>query len=230
MNPVSLRRTLAITATGLLLCSPTAQAGRPMTTDDADTLGQGGVELQAGWQRDDGNVAMGAAVGYGLIDTLDIELEFERGDDDASGSVRALALALKWVPIRSNAGSAVGLGMAYGHARIDASDGKTHENSGALTALFSHPIAEEALLHVNLGREWSDDDEGTTAGNLWGVGIELPLVGPLTLTVETFGVSEARPDRAAGIRFELADGVELSAAVGRGNDRSFASAGIVYEF
>ena len=40
----------------------------------------------------------------------------------------------------------------------------------------------------------------------------------------------ARPDKAIGLRYEVFDGFKLSAAVGRGNDRSFGNLGVAWEF
>ena len=66
--------------------------------------------------------------------------------------------------------------------------------------------------------------------NFWGVGAEFPLTEQLDFTVETFGEEHSGPDRQAGLRYEIADGLKLSAAAGRGNGRNIANVGVAWEF
>ena len=82
-------------------------------------------------------------------------------------------------------------------------------------------------MHVNLGREWARDDEDV---NFWGVGLEVPLGGQLDFVVETFGAEHSGPDRQVGLRYTIAEGVKVSGAVGRGNDRNIANVGVAWEF
>ena len=80
---------------------------------------------------------------------------------------------------------------------------------------------------MNLGREWARDDENV---NFWGVGLEVPLGGQLDFVVETFGAEHSGPDRQVGLRYTIAEGVKVSGAVGRGNDRNLANVGVAWEF
>ena len=82
-------------------------------------------------------------------------------------------------------------------------------------------------MHVNLGREWVRDDEDV---NFWGVGLDLPLSEQLDFVVETFGAEHSGPDRQVGLRYTIAEGVKVSGAVGRGNDRNIANVGVAWEF
>ena len=66
--------------------------------------------------------------------------------------------------------------------------------------------------------------------NFWGVGLDVPLGGQLDFVVETFGAEHAGPDRQVGLRYTIADGVKISGAVGRGNDRNIANVGVAWEF
>ena len=85
-------------------------------------------------------------------------------------------------------------------------------------------------MHLNVGREFERADGATAAANTWGVGLDWPLAAQLALTLETYGDEHARPDRAIGLRYEVVEGLKLSGAIGRGNDRSFANLGVAWEF
>lgn len=52
----------------------------------------------------------------------------------------------------------------------------------------------------------------------------------LQLTLETFGAEHSGPDKQAGLRWTVAEGVKLSVAAGRGNNRNIANAGLAWEF
>ena len=71
------------------------------------------------------------------------------------------------------------------------------------------------------------DDEDV---NFWGVGLDLPLTEQLDFVVETFGAEHSGPDRQVGLRYTIAEGVKVSGAVGRGNDRNIANVGVAWEF
>lgn len=66
--------------------------------------------------------------------------------------------------------------------------------------------------------------------NFWGVGLDVPLGGQLDFVVETFGAEHSGPDRQVGLRYTIAEGVKVSGAVGRGNDRNLANVGVAWEF
>ena len=50
------------------------------------------------------------------------------------------------------------------------------------------------------------------------------------MTAEVFGQEHAGPDKALGLRYEVAPGLKLSAAMGRGNERNFGRLGMAWEF
>lgn len=62
------------------------------------------------------------------------------------------------------------------------------------------------------------------------MGAEFPLNEQLVFVIETFGEEHSGPDRQAGLRYEIADGVKVSAAAGRGNGRTIANLGVAWEF
>jgi hypothetical protein len=214
---------------------PPAWAERPMAVDDAGTLDPGGAKLEAGWSRDHKERGLDAAAGYGPVQNVELEISLARAQDrdpDPSARLRAVGAALKWVPIQPETGLSAGLKLSYDQTRVDPRDGSARETerARALTGLLSWTFESGQRAHLNLGHEWirvAGDDE---SGNTWGVGFEQPLTGALTLTAEVFGVEDGAPDRQVGLRYEISEGLALSAAVGRGSDRNIANAGIAWEF
>lgn len=211
-----------------------AHAERPMNVDDASTLAKGGAKLEFGWSKDDSVRGFDAAAGYAPIDNLELEIGLAQArDPDADPTIRArgVGVAAKWVPLQSEHGLSAGLKLEYGKAWAKAS-GFPEESAKAYaaTGLASWTFGSGAALHLNLGREWADLDDGIEAANTWGIGVAYPVTASLAVAAEIFGLEDARPDRQIGVRYEIVDGVKVSAGVGRGSGRSFGSAGVAWEF
>jgi len=225
---------LALGAVACLAVALPARAERPMVVDDAGTLDKGGAKLEFGWSRDDETRGFDAAVGYGPIENLEVELALAQARDrepDPSVRLRAVGAALKWVPLQVETGLSAGVKLEYARERADLR-GAADETAraGAVTGLATWSFASGQRVHLNLGREWLRVEGDTDEADIWGVGFEHPLTAALTVAVEVFGVEDAAPDRQIGMRYEIADGVKLSGAAGRGNDRSFANVGVAWEF
>lgn len=218
---------LAAFAVALASAASMAWAERPMAVDDAGTLERGGAKLEFGWSRDDGVRGFDGAAGFGPIDNVEVEVGFGRGKDhdaDPHARVRAVGAALKWVPLQSETGLSAGLKYEYERERARG-EGRTHTN--ALAALATWSFQQGPRLHLNLGRAWVRQDDDV---NFWGVGAEFPLSERLDFVIETFGEEHSGPDRQAGLRYEIAAGVKVSAAAGRGNGRNIANVGVAWEF
>ena len=52
----------------------------------------------------------------------------------------------------------------------------------------------------------------------------------LQATAEVYGEQRSRPDKALGLRYEMAEGLKVSVAAGRGNGRTFGRVGMAWEF
>lgn len=222
-------RALPLFAVALLGTASLAHAERPLSVDDAGTLDKGGAKLEAGWSKDDEAKGYDAAAGFSPIETLELEIGFGRSRDFATAGNEATngqGLALKWVPLQSETGLSAGLKYEYGRDRTEGESAYVNSLTGLLTWTFEGG----QMVHTNLGREVTREDGDTDAVNTWGVAVDLPLTEKLSFVAETFGNEDSRPDRAIGLRYEIIEGVKISAAVGHGNDRSFANAGIGWEF
>lgn len=213
----------------LLATAHAAHAERPLAVDDASVLDLRATKLEAGWRKDGAAKGFDTEVGYGPLPGLELALGFGRlRDDDAGETLRAWGLAAKWVPLATEEGLSAGLKAEFGRGVGDAG---ARPREARLLALVTWAFGDERpALHVNAGREWTRADGARDHANLWGVALDVPLTGSLQLVMETFGRQHAGPNRAAGLRYTLVEGLKISAAYGRGNDRIFANAGIAWEF
>lgn len=212
-------------------------AERPMWVDDAGTLDKGGVKIEGGWSRDDRARGWDGAAGFAPIENLELEVNFATARDHASDpatKLRDVGFALKWVPLQHDEGLSAGLKLDLGRGRSDDQLGTVEKSHGQeLRGLLSWGFSSGQRLHVNLGHAWEKLAGVRTSMSLWGVGLDQPLAEKLSLTLEVYGVTHSgasRPDKQIGLRWEVGDGIKLSVAAGSGNDRSFAQAGIAWEF
>lgn len=222
------------TFAALMLITTASHAERPMAVDDAGTMDKGGYKLEAGWSKDDRERGWEVAAGMGPIENVELEIAYGQARDrSTSPSVRldGVGFAAKWVPLQQDTGLSAGLKVEYGRVRVDErADGEHTAHERALAGLASWRFESGQVAHLNLGREWVRYRGEREAASTWGVGFEQPLADTVQLTLELFGAEHSRPDRQVGVRWEFAEGLKLSAAVGHGNDRSFGNAGIAWEF
>ena len=151
---------------------------------------------------------------------------------DPATKARSVGFGVKWVPYQNDTGWSLGARFDYGRTRTDHREAgeKFTEREYALTSLASYRLECGQVLHINLGTvKLTAEGESDTVGT-WGIGYEFPIVDKLQLTTEIFGEEHARPDKAIGLRYQVFDGFKVSAAVGRGNDRSFGQVGAAWEF
>ena len=220
----------------LALASPAALAERPMAVDDAGTLDKGGAKLEFGWSRDDQTKGWDGAAGFAPVENLELEVSFVRSRDHSAApatKISTTGFAAKWVPLQAEAGMSAGLKLKWGGGKNDDQAGTvTQPQTHGLTGLATWTFESDQLLHFNVGRSWERVDGATTGTGNWGIGLDQPLTKGLSLTLETYGLDQgkSRPDKQIGLRWEVADGLKLSIAGGSGNNRSFAQAGVAWEF
>jgi hypothetical protein len=229
LEPAVRIASLIVVVVGLALAMA-ARAERPMVVDDASTLPVGGTKVEFGWRKDDRLRGLDGAVGYGPLAGLEVELGFGRDRDrgtEPAATIRSLGAQLKWVPWQADEGLSAGLKAGVGRDNLD---GGEHARGWSLDALFTWTWAAGPRLHVNAGGEWQRRAGERERATTWGVGVDWPLSEALEVTVERFGARHAAPDSAVGLRYAIAEGLKISAAVGRGSDRTIANAGVAWEF
>lgn len=176
---------------GLILIIP-AWAARPLSTDDAGTLGQGAWEIEEGYELDQpkgggaNSGSFGTAVKYGLLSNLDLGIEVPYsatspngiGDATVKGKLAfndAIALGID-VKL-ANADSASGLGTGY----VDY----------GINGIYSLSLGS-ATGHINIGYTIVGQAGGATSDNnvlSYGAAIEYPLSDATNLMGEVVGSS-----------------------------------------
>ena len=136
------------------------------------------------------------------------------------------------MPIQNDAGWSLGARADLGHTRVrdDATPAHFSERAVTITGLATYRFANDQALHLNAGHHTVRVQGVRHRAATWAVGHELPLTAQLRLTSEVFGEQRSRPDKALGLRYEIAEGLKASVAVGRGNGRNFSQAGLAWEF
>lgn len=230
-------KTFAV-AVATLLTSASAFAEGPMNTDDAGTLDVGGMKVEGVLSRDDHERGGEMVFGFGPIENVEVGIAASRATDsadDPSTKLRATGFSVKWVPIQNNGdegGWSLGMSFGYGHTRVNerSAPDKFTEKEYAFSGLATYRLENGQVLHMNLGSTRVKAQGDSDSVGTWGAGYEFPLMENLQLTVEAFGEEHAGPDKAIGLRYEVFEGFKVSAAAGRGNDRSFGNVGVAWEF
>lgn len=230
----SFKKLALLAALGMCAALP-AHAEPPMNVDDAGTLDKGGMKVEGVLVRDDKARGGELVFGFAPIEDLEVGLSVARATDradDPSTRLRGTGISFKWVPIQNDTGWSLGASFGYGRTRVDerATPVKFTEKEYAFSGLATYRLESEQVVHLNLGAmRVKAQGESDTVGT-WGAGFEQPLAQNLKFTAEIFGEEHARPDKALGLRYEVAEGFKISGAVGRGNDRSFGQVGFAWEF
>ena len=164
-----------------------------------------------------------------------MEVSLARAKDTAMGASTTFhghGWGVKWVPIQNETGWSLGARFDLGHTRVrdHATPQRYTERETALTALASYRLANAQVLHLNAGHKTFRSQGTRHRAATWAVGYEIPLTEQLQLTSEVYGEQRSRPDKAVGLRYAITDGLKASAAVGRGNGRTFSQVGMAWEF
>ncbi len=230
-----MQSTLALTVSAGFLAAAPAWAHAPMNTDDAGTLDKGGMKVEGVWRKDAKTKGGELLFGFSPVENLEIEVAMSRNRDrsaDPATPMRGTGFGIKWVPYQNDIGWSLGARFDHGRTRVTdhENDERFTEKESALTGLASYRLKNGQVLHLNLGAQRVKAPGTSDTVGTWGAGYEFPLVENLQLTIETFGAEKSRPDKAIGLRYEVAEGVNISGAIGRGNNRSFGQVGLAWEF
>ncbi len=227
-------RYAAIASATLLIAVP-AHAEGPMNVDDAGTLDKGGMKIESVLGKDDKTRGGELLFGFSFLDNLEMEVGVARATDhatDPDSSARGVGFGAKWVPYQNDTGWSLGARVDYGRTRIHDRETPQRftERSWSVSGLASYRWEGGRVLHINLGSARTRAQGNTETLGTWGIGYEYPLCDKLQLTLETFGEEHSGPDKAIGLRYEILDGLKVSGALGRGNERSFGQVGLAWEF
>ena len=200
-------------AASLLACG-FANAGRPLTVDDANTDDAGSGHVEGWYARQPGRAnTWTVAPAYAPIDGLELGASVSR---DRTAASTSQSLQAKWriTPSQENGcNSAAVLGAS-----------QTRGQSGTTPYLNGLLTCNSALgaTHFNLGAQRAPGGPGVGS---WGLAHEREW-GPVTVHAEAFGQRLAKPTFQIGARKALSPSLQLDATLGRTNHQKLFSVGL----
>lgn len=216
MPPFFLFRPLLVVA-GLLACL-SAQAGRPLMVDDANTDDAGTGHVEGWYARQPGHAhTWTVAPAYAPVDGLELGASFTR---DRSAATTSQALQAKW---RITPSQEVGCNAAavLGATQTRGQSGTTPYLNGLLSC-----NSPWGATHVNVGGQRPSGGPGVAT---WGLAHERAF-GAATVHGEAFGQRLAKPTFQVGTRTNLTHRLQLDATVGRSNRETLLSVGLKQSF
>ena len=206
-----------VLAASLLACG-FANAGRPLTVDDANTDEAGSGHVEGWYARQPGKAnTWTVAPAYSPIDGVELGAAVTR---DRTAASTSQSLQAKWriTPSQENGcNSAAVLGA-----------GQTRGQSGT-TPYFNGLLTCNSALgstHFNLGAQRAPGGPGV---GTWGLAHEREW-GPVTVHAEAFGQRLAKPTFQVGARKDLSPSLQLDATLGRNNHQNLFSVGLKQSF
>ncbi len=193
-------------ATLALLAALPAFAGRPLSTEDAATLGDKACQLETWVDRTRGNVTDLNVVP--ACSTFDTEFQFgairsrEAGLTSTTGTFFQAKYAFKSID-----DGPWGVGLVLGAARSLNREEKNNWGDPYLIVPVSFGFGEDKdsrlLVHLNIGATRARDESRNLT--LWGVAFEKPLTEKFTVLGEVYGENAKNPYIRFGGRYTLFD-------------------------
>ncbi|MDP1742286.1 MAG: hypothetical protein Q8K71_00870 [Polaromonas sp.] len=204
-------------AASLLACG-FANAGRPLTVDDANTDDAGSGHVEGWYARQPGRAnTFTVAPAYAPIDGLELGASVTR---DRTAASTSQSLQAKW-RITPSLDNGCNPAAVLGASQTRGQSGTTPYLNGLLTC-------NSALgsTHVNLGAQRASGGPGV---GTWGLAHEREW-GPVTVHAEAFGQRLAKPTFQIGARKDLSPSLQLDATLGRNNRQGLVSVGFKQSF
>ena len=205
---------------GLLLGTSitlSAQAGRPLQTEDAGVLDRGACEVEGAVARlsAEGTTASERALQIGCGLGWNSQLALGAASvKDGGDREKGLALAGKTALWTGPGDDPAALSLAWGLQWLKA-DGDTWRHAGSdLNLVYSRPLAAELTLHANLGH--ARDRAGRQDSTSWAVALEHAGFGSLAPMAEVFGDDRQAPWWNLGLRWTaVPERVDVDLSYGR---------------
>lgn len=224
-------RAIACALLGVAACG--ANAGRPLTTEDASILEAKACQLEAWVDRSrDASAAWAVPAcnfGAGIEWQLGAARTFGEGTHRFSAAYAQAKAA--FVPVDDHPW---GVGLVLGVQRFPLREAKRGwSDPFAIVPVSFRPGESGALLHLNAG--WMRDRAERRNVTLWGVAAEAPVGGtPFTALAEAFGENARNPFFRIGGRWTAIEGrlvFDLSAVTRQGGTRAerYLSLGLYYK-
>ena len=195
------------------VCIFEAQAGRPLTVDDANVNDVGEGQVEGWWTRSpDGARSWTVAPAYAPIKNVELGAGLSREQKTGIQSVNVQAK----FRITESQEKGCNLGSVVGTARTDGESSKAYVN-GLVTC--NHPTL--GSLHTNLGA--LDFSKSQRIGT-WGLAWERAY-GEVTAHVEVYGQRQEKPTMATGIRMNILPKLQIDTSVGRQSGQNLLTLG-----
>lgn len=230
----------------MILMPVIAFAARPLSTNDAGTLGQGDFEIEYGIEHVNGfdnETAMSLAVIAGMLDALDVGVEVpyvfidtkEASDSDGFADV---AGSLKWNLLKGEK-TFPDSALVFAYASESGNDERgvgAGRPEYSLTGVFSKSF-DPFSVHLNVGYAFRRDfeEEDNEDGFTYGLAFEYALSEEFTLVGEVSGETVLKRefnDNFCGILFGLnyaiAENITLDLGVGTGISRADEDLRVTY--
>ena len=217
LSPVSSSVACFIALTTLVLCMP-AQAGRPLTVDDASVNDTGDGHVEMWWTRAPGGTrSWTVAPAYAPVDNIELGAGISR---EVGTGIQTQNIQAKFriTPTQDNG---CNFGAVAGYARVEGDSSKPYVN-----ALFSCNSTTLGSLHTNVG---ALDASSSQRVRTWGVAWERAY-GDVTVHIEKFGMEHEKPTVATGLRFNVMEDLQLDTSVGRTNKQNVVTIGLKWMF
>jgi hypothetical protein len=217
------RLSRAVLCTALLLSAASAHAGRPLATEDADTLEQAQCEWES--VAADAHASslpptrfISTQLGCGLGWRSQLALAVGRIRQDHS-AVQTLAASGK-TGLIARVGSATGLTLAWSAASEKASGQSLKLGSAALALVVTKQIENHWLVHANLG--WLHSHIQHQNSSTWNLAVEHALGAGVDLMSEVYGDDRVRPFAGVGVRWAVSERFNLNASAAMQNSSPHA--------
>lgn len=201
-----------------LLCAFLAQAGRPLTVDDANVNEVGEGHVEGWWTRaPDGSRSWTVAPAYAPMKNLELGAGIAREQKTGLETTNVQA-KFRLTEAQDNG---CNWGAVLGTARTSGESSK-----GYVNALFTCNHATLGSLHTNLG---ALDFSSRQRVGTWGLAWERTF-GEITAHVETYGQEHDKPTWAVGVRTNILPKLQLDASVGRQTGQNLVTLGTKWMF
>ena len=227
--------TLNFFLVGWMLLPVHARAGRPLSTEDADPVGRGVVQVEIGLdhaREESRKTALTAVLTYGLADVLDLALELpvlflrpEEGGSQAGAGDIELRGKYRWL----DEGPIWPAIAVLGAVKTPTGSERRGLGSGATDAAIRLVGTKElgpVTVHLNLGYTFIGAS-GLDNVLSWGVAASLKVTDAVALVGEVVGETNSDPhakddprELRAGLTYALWEKVVLDGAVSVGLTRA----------
>jgi len=225
---------LGVLLLGAAMFGP-AQAGRPLTTEDAPVQAQGECQVDSFWGRlisqTDGatrTLSTQLTCGVGLRTQLALGYSDSRPEREGTRSVLVAGKTSLTEPREDSAG----LSIAYGAPAERTAGSPTRMGDAFVTLACTLPLTAKLLTHANLGWTGSHDNRSNTTR--WALALESAVRDNLSLVAETFADDHDRkPWLVAGLSQKLGENISINASYGgqtRGAGRRTSTLGFIVGF